>query len=67
MANDARDISAFLIQDIVAGYIMKASYSQANVNLASINISDLNPTSLYKNVSILRTNVDSISSVLIMK
>lgn len=51
MANDIRDISAFLIEGIVAGYIMKTSYSQANVNLASINVTDLNPISVYKNVS----------------
>ncbi|XP_020707369.2 intermembrane lipid transfer protein Vps13 isoform X2 [Athalia rosae] len=50
MANDVRDISAFFIEGIVAGYIMKASYSQVNVNLASINVTDLNPISAYQNI-----------------
>ncbi|XP_043267936.1 vacuolar protein sorting-associated protein 13 isoform X2 [Venturia canescens] len=50
MASDFRDISAFHIEGITAGYIMKTSYSQANVNLASVNIKDLNSTTIYKNI-----------------
>lgn len=50
MTSDVRDISAFFIEGIIAGFIMKASYSQANINLTSINIKDLNTTSIYKNV-----------------
>lgn len=53
MANDFRDISAFYIEGITAGYIMKGSHSKANVQLSSINIKDLNAASIYKNVSIL--------------
>ena len=51
MISDFRDISAFYIEGIAAGFIMKASYSQANVSLASVNIKDLNEASIYKNVS----------------
>ncbi|XP_015584675.1 vacuolar protein sorting-associated protein 13 isoform X2 [Cephus cinctus] len=50
MASDFRDISAFFIEGIAAGFIMKASYSQANATLASINIKDLNTSSAYKNI-----------------
>ncbi|KAI4489144.1 hypothetical protein M0804_004642 [Polistes exclamans] len=50
MISDVRDISAFFIEGIIAGLIMKASYSQANINLTSINIQDLNTTSIYKNI-----------------
>nr|XP_050858456.1 intermembrane lipid transfer protein Vps13 isoform X2 [Vespula vulgaris] len=50
MTSDVRDISAFFIEGIIAGFIMKASYSQANINLTSINIKDLNTTSIYKNI-----------------
>ncbi|CAG5075993.1 Similar to Vps13: Vacuolar protein sorting-associated protein 13 (Drosophila melanogaster) [Cotesia congregata] len=50
IANDKQEISAFLIQGITAGYIMKVSYSQANVNLTSIIIQDLNPKSIYNNI-----------------
>lgn len=49
--SDCREITAFYIDGITAGYIMKASYSQANVNLFSITIIDLNTESAYKNVS----------------
>lgn len=49
--NDYRDISAFYIEGITAGYIMKASHSKANVQLSSINIKDLNAMSIYRNVS----------------
>ncbi|XP_047359321.1 vacuolar protein sorting-associated protein 13 isoform X2 [Vespa velutina] len=50
MTSNVRDISAFFIEGIIAGFIMKASYSQANINLTSINIKDLNTTSIYKNI-----------------
>ncbi|XP_031777535.1 vacuolar protein sorting-associated protein 13 isoform X3 [Nasonia vitripennis] len=50
MANDFRDISAFYIEGITAGYIMKASHSKANVQLSSINIKDLYAMSIYKNI-----------------
>ncbi|XP_074114843.1 vacuolar protein sorting 13C isoform X2 [Cotesia typhae] len=50
IANEKQEISAFLIQGITTGYIMKVSYSQANVNLTSIIIQDLNPKSIYNNI-----------------
>ncbi|XP_023289292.1 vacuolar protein sorting-associated protein 13 isoform X2 [Orussus abietinus] len=50
MSSDVRDISSFFIEGMAAGYIMKASYSQANVKLASVNIKDLNVMSAYKNI-----------------
>ncbi|XP_034937793.1 vacuolar protein sorting-associated protein 13 isoform X2 [Chelonus insularis] len=50
MSSESRDISAFFIRGITAGYIMKVSYSQANITLASINVMDLNPSSTYKNI-----------------
>ncbi|KAI4483365.1 hypothetical protein M0802_013464 [Mischocyttarus mexicanus] len=59
MISDVRDISAFFIEGIIAGFIMKTSYSQANINLTSINIQDLNTTSIYKNI----ISVDSEESL----
>ncbi|XP_015115234.1 vacuolar protein sorting-associated protein 13 isoform X2 [Diachasma alloeum] len=50
MSSDFRDITAFFIEGITAGFMMKASYSQANVNLTSINIKDLNQSSIYENI-----------------
>lgn len=50
MASDFRDITVFYIEGIKAGYLMKSSYSQANVTLTSINVQDLNTMSIYKNV-----------------
>lgn len=51
ITSDCREITAFYIDGISAGYIMKSSHSQANVNLSSINIKDLNVASAYRNVS----------------
>ena len=51
MMNDLRDIGAFYIKGLTAGYSMKASHSKAKVNLGSINIKDLNAKTIYKNVS----------------
>ncbi|KAK2581118.1 hypothetical protein KPH14_007937 [Odynerus spinipes] len=50
MTNDTRDISVFFIEGITAGFIMKASYSQANINLTAINVKDLNAASIYQNI-----------------
>ncbi|KAG7211251.1 hypothetical protein KM043_010561 [Ampulex compressa] len=50
ITSDFRDISAFYIEGITAGFTMKASYSQANVNLASISIKDLNAASAYEDI-----------------
>ncbi|XP_053594598.1 intermembrane lipid transfer protein Vps13 isoform X2 [Microplitis demolitor] len=50
IANEQQEISAFFIQGITAGYIMKVSYSQANVNLTSIHIQDLNPKTIYQSI-----------------
>ena len=51
VTSNFRDIASFFIEGLAAGYIMKASHSQANVNLSSINVKDLNTSSVYKNVS----------------
>ncbi|XP_076249315.1 vacuolar protein sorting 13C isoform X2 [Calliopsis andreniformis] len=58
--SDAREISAFYIDGITAGYIMKASYSQANVNLSSISIIDLNAASSYKNIVSVTEDTESL-------
>ncbi|XP_033213445.1 vacuolar protein sorting-associated protein 13 isoform X2 [Belonocnema kinseyi] len=50
VTSDFRDIASFFIKGLTAGYIMKASHSQANVNLFSISINDLNDSSVYKNI-----------------
>ncbi|XP_023247319.1 vacuolar protein sorting-associated protein 13 [Copidosoma floridanum] len=50
MMNELRDISAFYIKGIAAGYTMKASHSKANVHLTSISIKDLNVKSIYRNI-----------------
>ena len=42
MKNDYRDISAFYVEGITAGYIMKESHSKVNIQLFSVNIKDLN-------------------------
>ncbi|KAL7290198.1 hypothetical protein TKK_0015907 [Trichogramma kaykai] len=50
MRNDYRDISAFYIEGITAGYIMKESHSKANVQLNSVKVKDLNAASIYRNI-----------------
>ncbi|XP_043479643.1 vacuolar protein sorting-associated protein 13 isoform X2 [Leptopilina heterotoma] len=50
MACNNRDIASFFVKGLAAGYIMKASYSQANISLSSINIKDLNTSSVYRNI-----------------
>ncbi|XP_051160676.1 intermembrane lipid transfer protein Vps13 isoform X3 [Leptopilina boulardi] len=50
MACNNRDIASFFIKGLAAGYIMKASHSQANVSLSSISIIDLNTSSVYRNI-----------------
>lgn len=52
ITSDCRDITAFYIDGITAGFIMKSSYSQANVNLSSISIKDLNAASAYRDVKL---------------
>lgn len=51
IVSECREITAFYIGGITAGFMTKASYSQANVNLSSISITDLNTASVYKDVS----------------
>lgn len=50
IVSDCREISAFYIDGITAGFTMKASNSQANITLSSISIIDLNAASAYKDV-----------------
>ncbi|KAK0157380.1 hypothetical protein PV328_011128 [Microctonus aethiopoides] len=56
IANNVREISALLIQGITAGYLMKISYSQVNVNLTSLIIKDLNPNTMHKNIVSVETS-----------
>ncbi|OAD52957.1 Vacuolar protein sorting-associated protein 13A, partial [Eufriesea mexicana] len=58
--SDSREITAFYIDGITAGFIMKASYSQANVNLSSISIKDLNAVSAYKDIVSVIEDTESL-------
>ncbi|XP_011630655.2 LOW QUALITY PROTEIN: vacuolar protein sorting-associated protein 13 [Pogonomyrmex barbatus] len=50
ISSAARDITALHIEGISASFLSKSSYSQMNAALASINIKDLNPASMYKDI-----------------
>lgn len=50
ISSAARDITAFYIERITAGFLSKSSYSQVNADLASISIKDLNPGSAYRDI-----------------
>jgi len=45
-----RDISALYIEGLSASFLSKSSYSQVNADLTSINIKNLNPASVYKDI-----------------
>ncbi|XP_026298323.1 vacuolar protein sorting-associated protein 13 isoform X3 [Apis mellifera] len=60
ITSDCREITAFYIDGISAGYIMKSSHSQANVNLSSINIKDLNVASAYRNIVSVTEDTESL-------
>ncbi|XP_025156985.1 vacuolar protein sorting-associated protein 13 isoform X1 [Harpegnathos saltator] len=50
ISSSARDITALYIERISAGFLSKSSYSQVNVDLASISVKDLNPSCAYKDI-----------------
>ena len=50
ITSNYRQITALYVDGITAGFIMQASYSQANINLSSISIKDLNEASIYRDV-----------------
>ncbi|XP_053986716.1 intermembrane lipid transfer protein Vps13 isoform X2 [Hylaeus volcanicus] len=60
LVSDCREISAFYIGGITAGFIMKTSYSQANVNLSSISITDLNAASAYRDILSVTEDTESL-------
>ncbi|XP_068984481.1 intermembrane lipid transfer protein Vps13 isoform X1 [Bombus flavifrons] len=66
ITSDCREITAFYIDGITAGFIMKASYSQANVNLSSISIKDLNEASGYKDIVSVTEDTESLQIQAIM-
>ncbi|XP_032688033.1 vacuolar protein sorting-associated protein 13 isoform X3 [Odontomachus brunneus] len=50
ISSSARDITALYVERISAGFLIKSSYSQVNVDLTSISIKDLNPNCAYKDI-----------------
>ncbi|XP_076681161.1 vacuolar protein sorting 13C isoform X2 [Andrena cerasifolii] len=60
IVSDCREITAFYIDGITAGFIMKNSYSQANVNLSSISIKDLNAVSSYRDIVSVTEDTESL-------
>ncbi|XP_076625592.1 vacuolar protein sorting 13C isoform X3 [Colletes latitarsis] len=60
LVSECREISAFYIAGITAGFIMKTSYSQANVNLSSISIIDLNAASAYRDIVSVVEDTESL-------
>ncbi|XP_017891074.1 vacuolar protein sorting-associated protein 13 isoform X2 [Ceratina calcarata] len=60
MASDCREITEFNIDGITAGYVMKASYSQANVNLSSVSVKDLNAASAYRDIVSVTEDTESL-------
>ncbi|CAL7938935.1 unnamed protein product [Xylocopa violacea] len=66
ITSDCRDITAFYIVGITAGFMMKSSYSQANVNLSSISIKDLNTASSYRDIVSVTEDTESLQIQAIM-
>nr|XP_034187905.1 vacuolar protein sorting-associated protein 13 isoform X3 [Osmia lignaria] len=64
--SECREITAFYIGGITAGFMTKASYSQANVNLSSISIIDLNAASAYKDIVSVTEDTESLQIQAIM-
>lgn len=50
ISSATRDITALYVEGISTSFLSKSSYSQVNVDLVSISIKDLNPTSVYKDI-----------------
>ncbi|XP_014471667.1 PREDICTED: vacuolar protein sorting-associated protein 13C isoform X2 [Dinoponera quadriceps] len=50
ISSSARDITALYVERISAGFLSKSSYSQVNVDLASVSVKDLNPSCAYKDI-----------------
>ncbi|XP_076380466.1 vacuolar protein sorting 13C isoform X3 [Megalopta genalis] len=66
MVSECKEITAFYVDGITVGFIMKASYSQANVNLSSISIIDLNAASAYRDIVSVTENTESLQVQIIM-
>ncbi|XP_076183155.1 vacuolar protein sorting 13C isoform X2 [Ptiloglossa arizonensis] len=66
IVSDCREISAFYIDGITAGFTMKASNSQANITLSSISIIDLNAASAYKDIISVIEDTESLQIVAII-
>ncbi|XP_024872139.1 vacuolar protein sorting-associated protein 13 isoform X2 [Temnothorax curvispinosus] len=50
ISSAARDITALYVEGISASFLSKSSYSQMNVDLVSLSIKDLNPSSMYRDI-----------------
>ncbi|CAK9800782.1 Intermembrane lipid transfer protein Vps13, partial [Anthophora quadrimaculata] len=66
ITSDCREIAAFYIAGITGGFIMKASYSQGNVNLSSISIKDLNAASAYRDIVSVIEDTESLQIQAVM-
>ncbi|XP_076294775.1 vacuolar protein sorting 13C isoform X2 [Lasioglossum baleicum] len=66
IASESKDIAVFDVDGITAGFIMKASYSQANVNLSSMSILDLNAASIYRDIVSVTESTESLQVQVIM-
>ncbi|KAK9299462.1 hypothetical protein QLX08_007488 [Tetragonisca angustula] len=66
ITSNYRQITALYVDGITAGFIMKASYSQANINLSSISIKDLNEASIYRDIVSVTEDTESLQIQAIM-
>lgn len=66
ITSNYRQITALYVDGITAGFIMKASCSQTNINLSSISIKDLNEASLYRDIVSVTEDAESLQIQAIM-
>ncbi|XP_043520217.1 vacuolar protein sorting-associated protein 13 isoform X6 [Frieseomelitta varia] len=66
ITSNYRQITALYVDGITAGFIMKASYSQTNINLSSISIKDLNEASIYRDIVSVTEDTESLQIQAIM-
>ncbi|XP_076225482.1 vacuolar protein sorting 13C isoform X3 [Nomia melanderi] len=64
--SESKEITAFYVDGITAGFTMKASYSRTNVNLSSIRIIDLNTASVYRDILSVTEDAESLQVQAIM-
>ncbi|KZC12683.1 Vacuolar protein sorting-associated protein 13A, partial [Dufourea novaeangliae] len=60
IVSKCREITTFHVDGITAGFVMKASYSQANVNLSSVSVIDLNAASAYRDIISVTEDTESL-------